>query len=111
MKYNTFENLENLKIQELIPGFFGKLIHTDKMSISFFEIKAGSKLPEHKHFHEQTSIVQEGDFEFTIDGNTKVVGPGDYIRIAPNTPHSAIAITDCKIIDVFVPAREDYKIK
>ena len=107
--YNTFKNLKDIPGKELLPGFVGRLIHTDQISISIFEIKAGSVLPEHKHFHEQTSIVQEGEFEFTIDGKTKVVNKGDYICIAPDTPHSAKAITDCVIMDIFSPVREDYK--
>ena len=109
MDYNQFLNIANIKTKEVAPGFVGRIIHTDKMSMSFFEIKQGSILPEHAHFHEQTSYVQEGEFKFTINGETKVVTAGDFIKIAGDTPHSAIALTDCKIIDVFDPCREDYK--
>lgn len=107
--YNKFEALENIEPFEVAPGIVGRIIHTDKMSMSFFEIAKGAVLPQHHHIHEQTSYIQEGDFEFTVNGETKVVSAGNYINIEANTPHSALALTDCKVIDVFVPCREDYK--
>lgn len=109
LDYNIFKNIADVKAFEVVPGIVGKIIHTDAMSMSFFEISKDAVLPEHDHMHEQTSYVQEGKFEFTVDGITKIISAGDYINIAPNTPHSAKALTDCKIIDVFVPCREDYK--
>ena len=109
--YNLFKNIEDIESFEVVPGIVGKIIHTDKMSMSFFEIAKGAALPEHHHFHEQTSYIQEGKFQFTVDGETEVVSSGNYINIAADTPHSAIALTDCKVIDVFIPCREDYKKK
>ncbi len=107
--YNLFKNIEDIQAYEVVPGIVGRIIHTDKMSLSFFEISKGAVLPEHHHFHEQTSYIQEGKFQFTVDGKTSVIGAGDYICIGGDVPHSAVALTDCKIIDVFVPCREDYK--
>ena len=109
MTYDIFKTLGDIQPFEVAPGIVGRIIHTDKISMSFFEIAKGAVLPEHHHFHEQTSFIQEGEFQFTIDGETKVVTAGNYINISGDTPHSAIALTDCKIIDVFVPCREDYK--
>ena len=109
MTYDIFKTLGDIKPFEVAPGIVGRIIHTDKISMSFFEIAKGAVLPEHHHFHEQTSFIQEGEFQFTIDGETKVVTAGNYINTSGDTPHSAIALTDCKIIDVFVPCREDYK--
>lgn len=94
--------------QEVFPGIIGRLIHTDNVTIGDFRIKAGTKLPEHQHLHEQTSTVFEGVFDFTVGGQTKRCGPGDVAVIPPNVPHSAIAITDCRVLDVFEPVREDY---
>jgi hypothetical protein len=32
-----------------------------------------------------------------------------YHIIPSDTPHSAVALTDCKVIDTFSPTRDDYK--
>ena len=111
MDYNIFKNIADIKDFEVIDGIVGKIIHTDKMSMSFFNISKGAVLPEHHHIHEQTSFIQEGEFQFTVNGETKIVTAGNYINIGADVPHSAVALTDCKVIDVFVPCREDYKSK
>ena len=64
---------------------------------------------EHHHMNEQIMHVVEGSFEFTLDGNTKVYGPGDIVVIPSHTPHSGKALTPCKLMDIFSPAREEYK--
>lgn len=53
--------------------------------------------------------VVEGEFEFTLDGKTKVYTAGDIVPIPSNVPHSGKALTPCRLMDVFSPAREDYK--
>ena len=104
-----FINLENTLEKELIPGFQAKLIHTENLTIGYFSIKAGSVLPEHSHVHEQISNVLEGEFEMTLDGITQLLKPGTVAVIPSMTVHSGKAVTDCYILDIFNPVREDYK--
>ncbi|NOY99054.1 MAG: cupin domain-containing protein, partial [Chloroflexi bacterium] len=35
--------------------------------------------------------------------------PGAVAVIPPDVPHAGRAVTDCRIIDVFYPTREEYK--
>lgn len=79
------------------------------MSIAFWEVEEGAKIPEHNHVNEQVMHVLEGEFEFTLDGDTKTYKPGDLAIIAPNVKHSGMALTPCKLMDVFSPVREEYK--
>ncbi|MCK4639500.1 MAG: cupin domain-containing protein, partial [Bacteroidales bacterium] len=53
--------------------------------------------------------VTEGEFELTLNGKTQVLNSGKIAVIPSNAKHSGKAITDCKIIDIFNPVREDYK--
>jgi quercetin dioxygenase-like cupin family protein len=101
--------LSSLPSLEKIKGFHGKFIHTPNSTISFWDVEAGSILPSHSHVHAQTTQVLEGEFELTVDGLTELCKPGFIVIIPSHAVHSGIAITSCKIMDTFCPAREDYK--
>jgi quercetin dioxygenase-like cupin family protein len=93
---------------EPIEGYRAKLIHTDSITIAHWTIDAHRELPEHAHTQEQIVNMMEGEFELTLDGTPIRLHPGDVLVIPGNMPHSGKAITDCKIIDVWHPRREDY---
>ena len=102
-------HLNNIAPKEIMPGYHGKLIHAENMSIAFWEVAKDAAVPEHSHKNEQLMQVLEGKFEFTLDGVTKLYGPGDLVVIAPYQKHSGRALTPCKLMDVFSPVREEYK--
>lgn len=101
--------LNEIRSLELFPGFNARIIHTDHVTIAHVEIKGGSPLPEHSHVHEQTIQLMSGTFEFTIEGETKRFDKPTVIVVPSNFKHSGKAVTDCRIIDVFCPVREDFK--
>ena len=102
-------NLSTIVPKEIMPGLHGKLVHTETMSLVFWDVEKNAVVPNHHHIHEQIMHVIEGEFEFTLDGETKVYHPGDIVPIASNIPHSGRALTPCKLMDVFSPARDEYK--
>jgi len=104
-----FLQLDKLPARELVPGFTAKLVHTEQVTVAHVKAVKGSTLPEHHHPHEQVTNVMSGKLEMTVDGVTQVCEAGTIVTIPSNVPHSAKALTDCEIIDVFQPVREDYK--
>lgn len=102
-------NVANIPAREIIPGYTGRLIHSDHMTVAYWSITAGSPIPNHEHPQEQIVNMQEGRFELTVDGEPHVLTAGDVVVIPPNVPHSGVAITDCKILDVWTPPRDDYR--
>ena len=101
--------LSNISTKEILPGFVARFIHTQDNTIGFVEIKAGGILPEHAHVHTQVTQVTEGKLALTINGKEEIYEPGMIAIIPSNVPHSAKALTDCKVTDIFSPVREDYK--
>lgn len=104
----TYDLLQ-IEPRELIKGFRGRFVHTEKSTLVFWEIEAGAELPLHAHFHEQTTYVMEGRFELNVAGETQVYEPGLVAVIPSNVEHSGRALTPCKILDVFCPVREEYR--
>jgi len=106
---NYFTTLNESEPKEIIPGFFARFVHTENISIVFWEAKAGSTFPVHSHSHEQIATIQQGQFQLTINGETKILEEGVVAVIPSHAKHSGIALTDCKLMDMFYPVREDYK--
>jgi quercetin dioxygenase-like cupin family protein len=104
-----FLNELDLKQNEIAPGFLARFVHTAGVTIAYVNIRSGSVLPEHSHVQDQVTHVLEGKLELTVGGETQVVSTGQIVMIPSNVKHSAIARSECKVIDVFNPVREDYK--
>ena len=107
----SFINLDEITEREVVPGFKGKFIHSDNVTIVHWNITAGAKLSEHNHHHEQITNIITGELQLTIEGTTRVLKPGELVVVPSNVKHSGRAITDCYVIDVFYPIREDYKVE
>ena len=106
---NIMLDIKELKPIEVLPGFRGRFVHTEAMTIAFWEVDAGATLPVHNHVNAQTTYVVEGEFEFTVEGQKTLYTKGKMAVLKPWKEHGGQAITDCKLIDTFTPARMDYK--
>ena len=104
-----FLNLNSVRESEPVPGYRGRFVHCGSMTIAYWSIKSDSTMPEHAHPHEQIVNLIEGEFELTLGDETRIMRPGDIAAIPPNLPHGGKSISDCLIIDVFHPVREDFK--
>ncbi len=102
-------NTGDIDPREMFPGAHARLVHGDKMTVAHWHFDADSPLPEHSHPHEQITNMLTGEFEMVIDGVTHILKAGDVCVIPSDPVHSGRAITDCRIMDVWAPAREDYK--
>jgi quercetin dioxygenase-like cupin family protein len=102
-------DLDEIEEKELVAGFKARFVHSENMTLSYWNIEAGAQLPEHSHPHEQVTNVLEGKFELAVDKEKKRLGPGSVVIIPPHAIHSGKSVTRCRIIDVFYPIREDYR--
>ena len=101
--------IQALPQRVVIPGFVARFVHTDTMTLAYWEVEKDAVLPLHAHLHEQVTQVEEGSFEMTVDGVTQTYGPGELVVIPAYVEHSGRALTDCRLFDIFSPVREDYR--
>ncbi|WP_022851965.1 cupin domain-containing protein [Limisalsivibrio acetivorans] len=107
MKY--FNSIESLPEKRIGEGLYARFLHLDNMTISFWRIEAGTALLKHSHPHEQTTKLLSGEFIMSVGGQEKQLSVDDSVIIPANVEHGGSALSDCMLMDVFTPVREDYK--
>lgn len=69
-----------------------KVLHRDgQLDVTVFAFGVGEQLTEHQAA--RTAIVQvlSGRLQFTVDAEQLDLGPGSWLHMAPNAPHSLLA--------------------
>lgn len=105
----AFIDVDIQKPTEVIAGYNARTVHTGTMTFVYWTVDAGAAMPMHSHLHEQVAHVLRGEFELTVNGETQLLTPGKVAVIPPHVTHGGRAITDCQLLDVFLPERDDYK--
>jgi len=90
------------------PQYVRQVVHSDTMTVARAQMKKGCVVPEHSHPNEQVSMIEQGALKFVIEGEEHVIQSGGVLRIAPNLVHSALAVEDCVMVEVFSPRRQDW---
>jgi quercetin dioxygenase-like cupin family protein len=102
--------LDDLEPKALAEGVEIRVVSGEKLSMVFYWIKPGTPIPEHAHPHEQIGTVLKGKIEFSVEGETKIVGPGEVYHVPSNALHSGKCLDSeaAEVIEVFSPPREDF---
>ena len=105
-----FHDPSQIERKELVPGITMRPMWGAKVMMSLIEIAPGAVLIGHSHPHEQAGLVLEGQFDFTIGGETKTLRQGDAYVIPGGVEHSLVGSGGWSLaLDIFSPPREEYK--
>ena len=105
-----FYDPSKIERKELVPGVMLRPVWGDNIMMSMVEIAPNSVVPNHTHPHEQAGIVLQGEFDFTIGGETKRLRQGDVYMVPGDVEHSLAATDGWSLaLDIFNPPREEYK--
>ena len=88
-----------------------RYIGGDLATVAQFHLKQGCVVPTHSHENEQFTNVLQGALRFrfgTDQQDTIDVRAGEVVRIPGNLSHSAEALEDTLVLDVFCPPRADW---
>ena len=95
---------------EALKGIFRKtLIYDDNLMLCHFFLEKNSEVPMHTHKENQIGYVIKGKIKFRTELEEFVATEGESYLFNSNEKHGAILLEDSEIIDIFNPAREDYK--
>ena len=84
-------------------------VQGERITLAIVELAPHAVVPEHRHAAEQLGMVIRGQMHFTVDGETRDLGPGGTWRILGDRPHDVVAGPEgAVVIDVFTPVRSDW---
>ena len=104
--HTRWDDLETDAPMELLER---RRIVGEHAMISHITLRKGFTLDSHSHANEQISVVLEGAIRFgvgepgTPDHRIIVVRSGEVLHLRPHCPHSAEALEDTLVLDVFSP--------
>lgn len=102
--WTTWKELDPLQV---VPGLNFQPVLGENVMVNFVRFEPNTVAPLHWHDEEQISFVIEGEFEFQVGDETRVLRPGDAVVIPPNVPHGARTHDQtCLEVDVFHPPRK-----
>lgn len=105
-----FVSPQEIEQIEMLEGVHRRTMAiTDEAMLCQFLLEAGSTVPTHSHMNDQVGYVVSGKIEMTIGSQIRKLVPGDSYAIPGGISHSALALEDSWVIDVFSPPREDYR--
>lgn len=91
------------------PGVTRKILsYSDDLMMCEITFEKDARGNVHSHPHLQITYVAKGSFEFTIDGETKIVKQGDSVYMPANSVHGVHALEESILVDVFNPKRDDF---
>ncbi len=102
---------DRVEREQLTPLLQRQFFSTSQLTMARFELKKGCVVPEHHHHNEQVTSVFQGASKLSFSGQEVTVCAGETISIPADLPHSAEALEDTLVIDVFTPPRRDWEQK
>jgi quercetin dioxygenase-like cupin family protein len=91
------------------PGVKRKILsYTEELMMCEISFEKGACGYTHSHPHLQITYVVRGSFEFTIEGEKKIVKAGDSLFMPANSIHGTTALEEGMLVDVFSPMRKEF---
>lgn len=88
--------------EEVFPGIFRQTVTGSESTLVRYTYHPGCVFPTHSHPEEQITVVQSGEIQFDVAGETRVVRAGQVAIIPGGTPHGA------RVIDSRVVVTDNY---
>ena len=109
MESNNFQYESEIKWENAGEGVVRQIMaYNDDLMMVKVKFETGAVGTPHTHPHTQATYVESGVFEFTTDGETKIVRAGDGFYMKPGFLHGCRCLEAGVLIDTFSPMRKDF---
>ncbi|MHB1342745.1 MAG: 3-hydroxyacyl-CoA dehydrogenase NAD-binding domain-containing protein [Thermoleophilia bacterium] len=94
---------------EVVPGVTRTTLAAGRATtLVRFTLEPRVEIPLHRHPHEQTGYLVEGDLTIVAESGEWTVRPGDSWSVPGGAAHGARTRAGAVAVEVFAPSREDY---
>lgn len=108
-KYQVWNYNADIEKENCGEGVQRKILaYTDELMAVENYFQKGAIGALHHHPHTQMTYVVEGAFEFTIDGEKKVVRKGDTLLKRNEVEHGCVCLEEGILLDIFTPMRDEF---
>ena len=110
MKKSSYFLGKETEVKDLGQGLKRQILaHAPMLMMVKVYFEEGAVGAAHHHPHRQVTYVESGFFEVSIGAETQKLSKGDGFFVAPDEVHGVVCLEAGALIDVFTPAREDFK--
>jgi len=111
MSSKWFHNIHSGGIpRTLAKGIRARIFPGTHLMLSVVTLEPWSESLVHSHLNEQWGVCLEGKWIRIQGGREYRVKAGDFWETPPQVPHGGRTLgAPCRILDIFVPPREDYR--
>jgi quercetin dioxygenase-like cupin family protein len=104
-----YVEIDGLEPISFLDGLTFRPVSGERALVSFARYEPNTVVPRHAHEEEQFTFVLEGELEFELDGDRRLLRPGTVAVIPPFVPHAARTFdSPCLQADVFSPPRRQF---
>jgi quercetin dioxygenase-like cupin family protein len=94
---------------QVAPGIERQMIWGDQLMVCRLRIAPGVVTAQHRHAHEQITLVERGTVRFTVGGEDRISSPGHILHFPAHCEHGATMLDEeVVLIDIFSPVRRDF---
>lgn len=105
----NFQVEREIEWQEAGPGVVRQIMaYNEDLMMVKVKFETGAVGTPHTHPHTQATYVASGVFEFSTQGETRIVKAGDGVYMEPGVLHSCKCLEAGILIDTFSPLRKDF---
>lgn len=104
---------DDMPMEEVKESLGRRVVTGERMMLAHWYMAEGTVVPLHVHDNEQIAHVLDGALQLRLgeDGGEAeevIVRSGEVLHIPSGLPHSALALEDTLVTDVFCPPRQDW---